>query len=185
MKKEVIIEDGKKHYLVGIFNDGSKAYLVEGELRMDSYWHFGDLKGKDNSFYYRDIFNTGYYKISSHPNIKESILTTDEEWRLSELMKAFYILEDAARLLKIGSCGISKPGIDLKNPYISVKINKELVPKIFKAIDELLTPNPVEEKKREEYDALCEQIDKVVAQHDKVTKELKELRDLQRAMELD
>jgi len=73
----------------------------------------------------------------------KTVLTDKESWELADLMKSFYTLKDMAELCHSGNSHLtSTQGFDLKDEAQEEYINKELMPKIFNRIYEILTPEP-------------------------------------------
>ena len=151
----------KKIYLLGRDKDGYNVYLEAPSWDCGWYWGFGFMEtytrktspstSKDISSHthwnYSIVGNRGInsskyiHCINDNPGFISTVLTNKESWELSELMKKFYILSDAADLFHNGCAGItSSLSVEFKNEELCNKINKELMPKIFKRIDELLSP---------------------------------------------
>ena len=151
----------KKIYLLGQDKDGYNVYLEAPSWDCKWYWGFGYIETytqKTNPSMSSDVSSHSHWKycivgdrgtnsseyihhINENPNFASTVLTNEESWELSELMKKFYILSDTANLFHEGSAGITSSLDDeFKNEELYNKINKELMPKIFKKIDEILTP---------------------------------------------
>jgi hypothetical protein len=176
--KETTRAFGKRIYLLGIDKNDCYFWLEEPSFDCGWYWGFGYIEKytNNNPSIARDIishshfkgeiigeqeiynskmggFQKGEYKyhLNEH-DLKASVLSDDESWKLSELMNSFYLLSEVAGFFHRGGSHISE------NPLISVlkdenmyrKINEVLIPKIFVEIDKLLKSNK-EEPKTEQY----------------------------------
>lgn len=159
----------KKIYLLGQDKDGYNIYLEAPSWDCNWYWGFGYIErytNKTNPSTARDVsshahwnysiigeqkiysltqkswIKTGYaHHINDNQNFKTTVLNDKESWELSELMEKFYTLSKTANLFYNGSAGIASSLDDeFKNEELYNKINHELMPKIFKRIDEILTP---------------------------------------------
>ena len=81
------------------------------------------------------------YHLNDHPDFAETVLTNDESWELADLMKSFYILQEAAELFHRGRSNLaSKVKVSLKSKRRAKTINEKILPEIFKRIDEILSP---------------------------------------------
>lgn len=172
IKKKVSNAFGKKIYLLGKNKDGKYLYLEEPSWDCDWYWGFGYIETYTNNKnpsaskdidshshfdgcivgqmekynFEKQVFEKSDYihHLNDNLDIIESVLTNDESWELSELMKKFNILQDTARLFHQGSSGISSTEIDkdFEQEKLYNYFNFVLIPKIFIEIDKLLNPNP-------------------------------------------
>jgi hypothetical protein len=82
------------------------------------------------------------HHINENKKFKATTLTDKESWKLSELMETAYTLKDCAALFGKGNSHISPDEYEneiIKNTEISEMINKQLLPKIFNYIDDLLS----------------------------------------------
>jgi hypothetical protein len=71
----------------------------------------------------------------------ETVLTNKEAWELSDLMKSFYTLKEAAATIGRGSSHYtSNVGVNFKDKSMADKINHEFIPKVTARVLELLTP---------------------------------------------
>lgn len=160
----------KKIYLLGQDKDGYNVYLEAPSWDCNWYWGFGYIEtytretspstssdinshshwkycivGKQEkySITQKAWIKTDYiHHINDNPDFVSTVLNDKESWELSELMKKFYILKNAAKLFHKGSAGVANGSINNKIQSMELynKINHELMPIIFKRIDEILTP---------------------------------------------
>lgn len=145
MKKEIKNKFGK-HWLLGIDSNGNKHYLQAPSWDCGWYWGFGYI----HTFSARDIerhyhFDSFGKTENMHDGFKkafvDSVLTDSELWKLCELMKTFYILKSTAEVLGRGGAHYTtNPCCELiKNSEEVERINKKVLPAIFKEIEKLLT----------------------------------------------
>lgn len=169
INKETTMAFGKKIYLLGIDNDDKTVWLEAPNWDCGWYWGFGYIEQYTNSrnpsiakdilshtHWESDIigkqeyydFEKKCFRISSehihhfneNPNFKRTVLTDAESWELADLMKSFYALKKVAGIYKRGNSNASSDcKVDLKNQKKCADINKTILPKIFKRIDEILT----------------------------------------------
>jgi len=158
MKKQIDRAFGKDVYLLGTFTDGSKFWLEAASFDCEWYWKFGYIEtytGKSpsrstdinnhqhyNSICFKEINNEYIYKLSDNPEVAECVLTENEQWELSDLMKSFYTLSSAAGFFHRGGSYLFSINIqdNLKDAKLNKHINEFVLPKIFKRVYELLTP---------------------------------------------
>jgi len=159
MRKKITDAFGKKIYLLGRDQDGYNVYLEEPSWDCDWYWGFGYIETYTNknrpelskdvrSHRHWDTFIIGTKEddryichLNENPYFNETVLTDDESWELAELMTSFYTLQKTAELFHRGSSNVSsKIKISLKYKRRAKNINEKLLPKIFKRIDEILSP---------------------------------------------
>jgi len=169
INKKINYAFNKKIYLLGKDKNGYNVYLEAPSWDCNWYWGFGYIERYTNktrpdlakdisshthwnysivgkqeiySFEKQCWINREYiHHINNNPDFKSTVLTDKESWELSELMKKFYILKETADLFYNGSAGISISLNDkFENKELYNKINHELMPLIFKRIDELLSP---------------------------------------------
>ena len=170
IKKQKSHAFGKDIYLLGKNNDNKLMWLEEATWECDWYCGFGYVEIYTNNKYphlakdkyYHSHFseligNIKYdselkdgkwidkqkyvYHINENPNLIKTVLTDGESWELSDLMTSFYTLQETAKIFFIGnSHKTDKSKVELKDLNLYNKINKEILPKIFKRIYEILTP---------------------------------------------
>ena len=146
MKKELKTKYGK-HFLIGVDNDGVKHYLKEASWDCGWYWGFGYMhtfKANDIGCHYHfDSFSKETNLFDGVKNsFVECVLNDCELWKLCELMKTFYTLKQTAEVLgRGGSHYTTNPCKDIIINLEEVeRINKKVLPEIFKEIYKLLTP---------------------------------------------
>lgn len=155
MKKVISehLDSGKKVYLLGADQEGTKYWLEEPSWDCDWYWGLGYVEtytSNDSPRSSRDInshqhfdgliLNGPSYGFENFKNFfKETPLTDDEIWELIDLMKTCYTLRTTAELFHSGhSHQTERAKIDiLKDKTLEDKINKELLPAVFKRIQSL------------------------------------------------
>ena len=152
----------EKIYLLGQDKDGYNIYLEAPSWDCNWYWGFGYIKRytrktspstsediSSHTHWNYSIVENGsmnnskcIHHINDNPDFTSTVLNNKESWELSELMKKFYILKNAAALFHKGSAMVANSSINnkIQSMELSNKINHELMPIIFKRIDEILTP---------------------------------------------
>jgi len=152
----------KKIYLLGIDKNNEKIWLEEPTWDCDWYWGFGYIqrytnntcpeKAKDITSHshwdgeitgFKDEKNNYVHHINGNPNLIATTLTDNESWELSDLMKSFYTLKNTAEIFRSGMSHIAKTKVNLKDKKQEDHINKVLLFKIFKRIDEILSNKEV------------------------------------------
>lgn len=173
LKKEKRHAFKKDVYLLGKFKDGHTFWL-ESPSWDGWYWGFGyvvtyvnpngpparDIEShthynglvfcKHEYYdYEKKCFRQGNYKhiLSDHPDIEDCVLTTHEQWILSDLMNMAYTLKKTAELYRHGNAYIANHTLipTLNRPDREKEINEIELPLIFRQIEKLLTPKPNEE----------------------------------------
>jgi hypothetical protein len=80
---------------------------------------------------------------NDNAGFKSTVLTDKEAWQLSELMKTFYTLQEAAEVFKHGGSNYttiaSEQKIVRRQAWFE-EINKKILPDIFKEIYKILSP---------------------------------------------
>jgi len=170
LKKKTSFAFGKKIYLLGQDKDGTNYWLEEPKWDCGWYWGFGYIEtytNNSNPHLAKDInshshfsgfvgeqekydwdkgcFVKGEYinNVYDSPRLAKTVFSEKEGWKLSELFKQFYLLQDMAELCHCGSTGIStvkevKHDEDIKGWYES--INSQIIPRITAEILKILTP---------------------------------------------
>lgn len=147
MEKLKTTKLNKTVYLLGK-HDGKDTYLVAPSWDLGWYWGFGYLQtymhGDIDSHTHFDfeILSNGAYCFDTFKNyFEEATLTDDEIWILCDYMKTFYTLRETAEVFRHGYSYITGQAYmeEVKSKEIEEKINKEILPQLFKKIDELLT----------------------------------------------
>jgi hypothetical protein len=71
----------------------------------------------------------------------ETVLTEKESWLLSDLMQSFYALREAAAVLGRGDSHLTTdPRATVRDAEMAEKINKIILPKLFKEVLAILGP---------------------------------------------
>jgi len=149
----------KDIYLLGVDEDGVRYWLEAPRWDCGWYWGFGYIETYTNNLHpdlARDIDSHSHfdglvwfkkdngdyvYHINESPRFVETVVSDAEAWELSDLMKRFYVLKESAEIFNIGTAHFtSNTRHDSTNKNIEKYINEVELPKIFKAIMELLTP---------------------------------------------
>jgi len=149
---------GKDIYLLGQFNDGKKFWLESASWDCDWYWGFGYIETYTNNnrpslsrdinshqhynsiIFKKDSNNNYMYRLLDSKEVLSCVLTEDEQWILSDLMKSFYTLKGTAELFHSGNSHLTTTPINLKDEKLEDHINRVLLPKIFEATYKLLEP---------------------------------------------
>lgn len=155
MEKKVINKFGT-HYLLGRDKQGQYVWLEKASWDCGWYWSAGYLhtftnnehptRSKDlaSHAHFNSVFMKGpaFTKKAFEEYFEETTLTEDEMWILCDYMETCYTLKDAAELFHHGySWQTPKAFIDsLKSEEMEARINKVLLPELFKRIEELLSP---------------------------------------------
>ena len=165
INKRTDVGFGKKVYLLGIDQDGQKVWLQAPKWDCGWYWGFGYIERYQQNWTpskARDISSHTHWDssivgaqasddlhskilihhLNDNPDFVKTTLTESESWELADLMKTFYTLQSVAGLYHTGNSHLtSNVGVDLKDEGAWKQINEVLLPKVFKRIDEILTPN--------------------------------------------
>lgn len=141
-------------FLLGRYS-GERIWLAAPSWKCDWYWGFGCIESYTNDRFpdkssdinmlthYDTLIlnNHGIYTLGDVNGITECTLNTNEQWELSDLMKSFYTLRNAAELFNRGHSNYTtRLGLNLTDKKLCDKINKEIMPSILDAIIKLLTP---------------------------------------------
>ena len=146
MKKEVIIRNGRKQYLLGR-DDIGKVWLEEAHWDCNWYWGLGyvEMFGKLSCHTHFDIQffrsnKNGYDRFKEL--IRETPLSDKELWQLLELMKSAYTMREYSDMLyRGGSHYTENPCKDIiKNDSEYKRINEEVIPAIMNQVYALLIP---------------------------------------------
>lgn len=155
MKKQVKTLFKKKCYLLGKDKDGINYWLEEPSWDCDWYWGLGYIetytnnrcpaksRGVQSHQHFDSLFLSGPNDgISMFNNFfKETTLTKEELYLLIDYMLSAYVLKHTSDLLHQGCSWITKRAKlkEIEQPEMYEKINKEILPIIFKEIDKLLS----------------------------------------------
>lgn len=161
MKKQKVFAFNKKVYLLGKDADGVFYWLEAPSWDCGWYWGFGYVENYINNEHperSKDInCHQHYDSLFIRPdgcifdNFKklliETPLTDDEIWKLCDYMRSFYTLKETAALFQHGySWQTGKAYIkELDSKDLAEQINKNLLPKLFEKIENMLTPNEEKE----------------------------------------
>lgn len=154
---------GKDVFLLGQRKDGSFIWLEAPKWDCGWYWGFGYVETYTNNAHperSRDIQSHEHWDgmvgiangpgkwihhLNEVPDLAASVLTEKESWELSDLMKSFYTLSATAGIFHRGNSHLtSSQAVNLQDAELAEKINKEILPRIFGRILEILTPAPKE-----------------------------------------
>lgn len=172
LEKQVDTFKGKRQFLLAKDKDGIKYWLGEATWDCGWYWGFGYIStyernripsnandidshehwdtsiiGKREEYNYEkscfELSRDYIHHINQNKKFVDTVLTDNESWELSELMKSFYILKETAEFYKNGSANITNNPCSklLKNTKEYERINKILLPAIFEEIYKIITPN--------------------------------------------
>lgn len=144
---------GKEAYLLGEDKQGTRYYLESAKWDCGWYWGFGyiesytnnkrpDLARDIDSHEHADNFYSEWWGNDDSRLVKTTF-TESEGWELAELLKQFYTLRESAEMFGRGSCHISTSKATqetLKDEKLAERINKEMIPAVFKRIYEILEP---------------------------------------------
>jgi len=147
---------GKDVYLLGKNEYGELLWLEAPKWDCGWYWGFGYVEVFTNQKYpdrARDISSHAHFDglvgfpvegkyihhLNESPKMQETVLTDAESWRLSDLMKQFYTLKDAAAVLGCGGANLANPCI-APCPDLAKAINEEYLPQVFVKVLEILAP---------------------------------------------
>ena len=157
MKKKVDFAFGKKIYLLGTDKYGRRRWLEAPSWDCGWYWGFGYIESYTNNLcpsksrdiachtHFCSLF-LNYPQCNGLDTFKEffseTVLTDEEIWKLLELMKTFYILCESSGLFHRGGAHYTTNSCYnvIKNDEIYNKINREMMPALFKEIEKLLSP---------------------------------------------
>lgn len=154
LKKAVYQAFGKKVYLLGEDSEGTRYYLESASWDCGWYWGFGYIESYTNnkhpdlardveSHSHADNFYSEWWG-GEDSKLVNTTFTESEGWELAELFKQFYTLRDSAEMFGRGGCHIStsKATKDIiKDEKLAERINKEMLPKVFERIYQILEPN--------------------------------------------
>ena len=142
LSKKVIEWHGKNYYLLGEY-DKQKYWLEQASWDCGWYWGFGYIE-VFNKLRTDIILHTHYDSMLLNSKNKDdkyiyifddiegfnSVLSREDQYKLTELMKGYYTLRDSSDLFH---------GEKFKDTTIYKKINNELLPQLFQEIYLLLS----------------------------------------------
>jgi len=170
LKKKTSFAFRKEIYLLGQDEDGINCWLEEPKWDCGWYWGFGYIityTNNRNPYLAKDInshshfdgfvgtqeeydhdkgcFVKGEYihNIYNSPRLAKTVFSEKEGWKLSELFKQFYLLQDMARFCHQGNTNTCI--VEGFNHSENIKgwwetINFEMIPKVTNEILKILTP---------------------------------------------
>lgn len=115
------------------------------DINSHTHWD-GDIVGQkeDYDFNKKTWVKTKYsHHLNENPDFVSTVLTDKESWELAELMESCYTLKKSAELF--GRGGSHKTTLEAeiaicKKPEYSKEINEVILPKLFKEIKKILSP---------------------------------------------
>ena len=156
MEKKITYAFGKKIFLLGKDQEGKLRWLEAPSWDCGWYWGFGYVESYTNNenpsrakdicehTHFSSLFLNGEKMAYDAFNefFKETPLKEDEVWKLLELFQTAYTLRRSAEVFNLGGSHFTtNPCKDiLKNKEMEDKINKELLPAVFKEIEKILSP---------------------------------------------
>lgn len=132
------VDKGK--YYLGVNNLNEDVYLEKPSWDCDWYWGFGYITS------YSSLTHWDYIVQEAHCNAFDAIkkyfktlaISDDALWKLCDYMQSYYTLRSAADLFYSGNSNYtSDVKVSFKDKSFYEKINEELLPNLFKAIDDL------------------------------------------------
>ena len=154
MEKKTTYAFGKKIFLLGKGQEGRFRWLEAPSWDCGWYWGFGYVESYTNNAdpkHSKDIYEHTHFDSLFFNGPKngydlfkeffvETPFTDSEIWQLLELFKTAYTLKEAARTFHLGGSNYTtnKCKAILKNQEMEDKINKEMFPKIFAEIDNIV-----------------------------------------------
>lgn len=153
---------GQAFYLLGKDQYGRKLWLADASWDCGWYWGFGYVqsfernrdpsKAEDIDMHtHFKNFLMGYseggnyvHNPADSPNLSEATFSSEEGWKLGELMHQFYLLKEMAEF-----CHWDRPGCHVTTSPVdhgnlkawAKKLNKVMLPAIFAEIRKILSPN--------------------------------------------
>jgi len=146
---------GKDCYLIGRDKNGGVIWLEAAKWECGWYWGFGYVET-----YTKQLDPANSLDISSHQHwsgllgrrlhshhinevLDESVLNEAESWEISDLMKSFYTLKEAAEVLGRGGSNLTDKGNRdaIKSEQMAKEINEKMLPSLFQEIYKILDPD--------------------------------------------
>ncbi len=156
MRKRKAHAFGKDIYLLGTDNNMTAYWLVEPSWDCDWYWGFGYIesytnngnpeRAKDIDYHghFDSLKQIGNQRVNMYDGFKhmfvETPLTDGEIWKLCELMQSYYVAREYSDFLNRGGAHYTENPCKetIKNQQEYDRINKVVLPEIFRAVKELL-----------------------------------------------
>lgn len=155
MKKTTDHAFGKEVYLLGIDENGTKYWLKEPKWDCGWYWGMGYIEtytNKNHPHLAKDISSHQHFDstiLNKKQNgfdefksfFKESVLNDNELWKLIELFKTAYTLQETAAIFGEGGSHYTINPCEeiLQSKEKAKNINNVLLPALFTEIKKLLT----------------------------------------------
>ena len=149
---------GKDCYLIGRDKNGDVIWLEAAKWECGWYWGFGYVET-----YTKQLDPANSVDISSHQHwsgllgrqsdgsyshhineiLEESVLSEAESWEISDMMKSFYALQEAAQVLGRGGSHLTAKGNRdaIKSEQMTKEINEKMLPSLFQEIYKILDPD--------------------------------------------
>lgn len=139
--KKMKMLNGKKSYLLGR-KDGKPIYLLEPSWDCEWYYGLGYCYGAGYSHTHFDSL----FKNHNDFMALESPFTRDEQFLIYELMTELYTLRKYSDMMHTGGAHITNRNKVLRSDELSNKheydrINKVLIPAVWKELEEVLKPS--------------------------------------------
>lgn len=147
---------GEKIYLLGVDKKGINHWIAAPKWDCSWYWGFGYIQTYTNNKQpdkASDILSHSHWNglvgkikgeyrhhLNENPDFAETTLSEKESWELADLMSSYYTFKEVAGISHIGHSGLTNTKINFKDKRLENKINQKILPKIFKRVDEILTP---------------------------------------------
>ena len=127
-------------YADGIKKVSNRIYLSPPSFDCNWYWGFGYLGNNTCHYHIDTLENTNLYDAITNHFGDSLRVNEDDKWVFAELMQSFYKLRDYAELLHIGGSHLTSNPLkdEIKNQKEWERINKKLLPKVFKEIYKIL-----------------------------------------------
>lgn len=146
---------GKDCYLIGRDKNGDAIWLESAKWECGWYWGFGYVEtytsqldpanSKDTTHHQHWSGLLGRRLHSHHINeaLEESVLSEEESWEISDLMKSFYTLKEAAEVLGRGGSNLTDKGNRdaIKSEQMVNEINEKMLPSLFQEIYKIIDPD--------------------------------------------
>ena len=147
LEKEI---DNKITYFIGKDKKNIEYYISEPIWECGWYWSFGKIYTSDESYLHFKGLMFDFFGINSNnPDLLlETPFTDNEKWLLLELFQTAYDLKNITGVYLRGGSHISNNPLKeiIKNKDECDRINKILLPEIFKEIKKIITPTEIKDK---------------------------------------
>jgi len=155
MKKQTIVWHGRKYFLLGRDEDGTKYFLEEARFDCGWYWGIGYVEtftNNRNPAQSKDIschthFDSLFFKRDNMNGwdvfrklLPENPFTDNEIWKIVELMQSAYIARRYSDMLHCGGANytsnLAKDDIVCEAEY--KRINEDVIPAILAKLYEII-----------------------------------------------